>query len=1126
MNRMINGLMAVLAGCAAGAAELDLAGAWRLTDGERTVAAVVPGGVHDALLAAGEIPDPYFGANETNILWVARRDWTFAREFSVDAAFLAHRSIVLRLEDCDTFCTVAVNGATVGETGDRFRRYDFEVKPFLRAGVNRITGVFRSPVAEADARRAAAGRPYPMANVLWAKNQALIRKPACHAGWDWGPEIETMGFCGTVKLLAADRPRIDYVHTRQTFNDDLSHCTLDVFADLSDGTCVTNRLEIDDPPLWWPNGAGEQRFYAFTVDVNGEKVTKRVGLRKLEILNERTVSADGKDELSLVVRVNNRRLFMKGANWIPCDALERRQTPERYRALLQSARAANMNMIRVWGGGQYEKDVFYDTCDELGLLVWHDLMHACAVYPADAAFLRDIDAELAHQLRRLKDHACIALWCGDNECLGAINWFDEIRADADFYRAAWVARSQRQGELVARYDPARTYWPSSPCCGPGDFGDAWKDDSKGDMHQWDVWHENAPFEKYCDYRPRFCSEFGYQSFSSPAVAATFSDGPGPDFEWHQKNVGGNRRIRETMLRYFGRAKDFASELILSQFQQAMAIQTAVEAWRADMPRCMGTLYWQLNDNWPVASWSSLEYGGKWKPLHYAAKRFYAPVAVVVRPDGTITGLNDTPAAVDGVLTVERWAYDGTAPCARETRRVTLAPDAATRLGALSGAADAAAETFAVVELQTAAGTARAERHGASYRDVALADAQISVAADGLRRTVTLSADRPAFFVWAAVAGADGEFDDNCLTLLPGRPVTLRFSDAFDPARLRVISLVETLARPRVARVKLGDAVKDGRPAARWRGFNLLDLVSWEKDRAPAYREEDFRLLHDWGFNFVRLPTDYRWFADAAGLKAIDDALAFGRRYGIHVQLCLHRLPGYCSGGRLAGEKDLFTDEEPLREACVLWQTFAARYRGVPNEELSFNLFNEPLYMEEADYARVARALVAAIRAEDADRFVLADGLGYGRIAPMTLAGEKGLGFGWHCYDPFFVTHHRTPWNDPDSVKEMPRWPVDAKGPRAWLVDETFASKGWGAALAADVFVYAGEFGVWRKTPHDVALGLMEDQLRLWQEMNCGWALWGLYGGFGVMDSERDDVEYEDFRSHKLDRKLLDLLQRY
>ena len=1128
---------------AAQADTIDLAGDWQLADatGEHVLAAAVPGGVHDALLTAGVLPDPYFGANETNVLWVARRDWTFARDFTVDAHFLAHASIVLRLEDCDTFATIRVNGCTVGVTTDRFQRYDFDVKPFLREGVNRIEGAFRSPVAVADERRQAYGRAYPVVNVQWAKNQALIRKPACHAGWDWGPEIETIGFCGTVALIASDRPRIDYVYTAQTFNDDLTHCTLDVFADLSDGTTVTNRLEIDNPPLWWPNGAGEQKFYTFTVDVNGEPVTKRVGLRKLEVLNE-------KDEtgLSLVFKVNNRRLFMKGANWIPCDALERRQTPERYRNLLDSAARANMNMIRVWGGGQFEKDCFYDACDELGLLVWHDMMCACAAYPAEREFLDEIKGELAHQLRRLRDHASIALWCGDNECLGAINWYDETRADPDFYRNAWMARQKVQEAAARRYDPTRIYWPSSPCCGPGDFGDAWKDDSKGDMHQWDVWHENYPFERYYDYKPRFCSEFGYQSFPSPEVAATFSNGRGDDFEWHQKNDGGNARIRSTMLRYFGAAKDFGSELMLSQFQQAMAIKMAVEAWRSEMPRCMGTLYWQLNDNWPVASWSSIEYGGKWKPLHYAAQRIYAPLAVVGKPDGRIVAINDSPDDLTGELTVEYWSYDGKKPLNVETETVSIQANGATKIGnfatdpkVLRGG------SFIVLTLKAGGRVARNDCHFGPYRDQPLAKANVKAKVEGAR--VTLTTDRPAFFVWLAAPGC--EFSDNCLTLLPGRPVTVEkccqcgnvansnvandqlelgigTDNIGDKGKiLTVLSLSDLLAAPRLPRVKLADEIADGRPAVRWRGFNLLDLVTWyETETPPAFKEEDFAILEELGFNFVRLPVDYRWLE--TNVAAIDKAIDYGRQHKIHVQLCLHRVPGYCSGDPNKETPSLFEDPAALAEACAIWRNLAGRYKGVPNAELSFNLFNEPLYIKEKLYAPVVRALVDAIRAVDGTRFLVADGLGYGRIAPNTLSDIAGLGFGWHCYDPFFVTHHLTPWNDPASVKEPPRWPVDSTPTRKWLAKDIFFSKEWDATLGKDVFVSVGEFGVWRKTRHDIALGLIEDQLKLWQELNCGWALWGLYGGFGILDSERDDVDYEDFHGHKLDRQLLELLQRY
>ncbi|MCR5413552.1 MAG: glycoside hydrolase family 2 protein [Kiritimatiellae bacterium] len=770
-------------------AEIDLAGEWSLSGCGRTLAAKIPGGVHDALLEAGIIDDIYWGANETNQLWAARSDWKFWRRFTVPEDFLAKKDAILRLEDCDAFCTVRINGHVAGETTDRFQRYDFDVKPYLKAGENTIEGFFRSPVAVADERRRRIGRPYPISNPIWAKNQALVRKNACHAGWDWGPEVESIGFCGTVKLIASDRPRIDYIHTLQDFNGDLSHCTLRVIADLSDGSSVTNRLELENPPLWWPNGAGERKFFMLETDIAGEHVKKRIGLRKLEVLNERTKRADGKEELSLAFRVNNRRLFMKGANWIPCDALERRQTPEKYRDLLESAAEANMNMIRVWGGGQYEKDVFYDICDELGLLVWHDMMCSCAVYPAEEWFLDEIRRELSHQLRRLKDHASIAMWCGDNECLGAINWFDETKENKDFYREEWVKRSKMQAEAVAKHDPARTYWPSSPCCGPGDFGDGWKDDSKGDMHQWDVWHDNKPFEKYREYRPRFCSEFGFQSFPSPEVAKTFSDGPGDDFEWHQKNIGGNKRIRETFLRYFGQAKDFESELLLSQFQQGLAIKTAVEAWRSGMPRTMGTLYWQLNDIWPVASWSSLEYGGKWKPLHYMARRFYAPLAVVLKPDGSIVAVNDSPDRLTGELTVEYWAYDGVRPAFSERTRVTIEPDGVTAIGR----AEKRGNLFAVLTLHAGGGVARND--SAVYRQTAMAEPCIVAMMNG--GEVTLSTDRPAFFVWLNAEGVKGEFSDNAFTLLPGRPVTVEFggdAEAMEKS-LRIASLADTLARP-------------------------------------------------------------------------------------------------------------------------------------------------------------------------------------------------------------------------------------------------------------------------------------------------------------------------------------------
>ena len=620
------------------AATISLAGTWSAsTVGGKSCDCPyeVPGGIHSALLKAGLMEDSYFGRNELKTQWVGRQDWTVSRTFDLDAEFLAQKRIVLRLEDVDTFATIFVNGEKVGETANRFERYEFDVKPLLKAGRNEIKAVFASSEKRSEAE--AAKRPLPyFINCATVERIELIRKPQCHGGWDWGLTQMITGFCGTIELIGTDDAILEYATVDQEFNDDYSEAKVKVTvvtdtkgakasvmfnvetkeAD-ADGVA---EFTVKNPELWWPNGQGEQTMYPLQVVLGDQKIVKTVGLRKIEVINEKTVSKEGKDELSLTFAVNGKRIFAKGADWIPCDAFENRQTPAKYRDLVKSAADANMNMIRVWGGGQYEHEAFYNACDEYGILLWHDFMYSCAVYPGDEEFLGFVRREAVHQLQRLHDHASIAMWCGDNECLGAIKWFPAVATNEAPYRAQWLARVKLLDELVRTYDSGRTFWPSSPCCGPGDFGDGWKEDSKGDMHNWDVWHEGQDFEWYFNFHPRFCSEFGFQSFSSKEVALTFVNPEdlnptAPDFEWHQKNAGGNRRILETISRYFRFPKDIDGILYLSQLQQALAIGTGVQAWHSEMPRCMGTLFWQLNDNWPVASWSSIEYGGKWKALH-------------------------------------------------------------------------------------------------------------------------------------------------------------------------------------------------------------------------------------------------------------------------------------------------------------------------------------------------------------------------------------------------------------------------------------------------------------------------------------------------------------------------------
>ena len=803
---------------------LDLAGTWsvRQADGDQpAIPMQIPGDVHSALLAAKLIPDPYFGRNEDEVQWVGEKEWIVERTFDVPVELLAKKSICLRLEHVDTFCSISINGQAVGETGNRFRRYDFEVRPFLHPGNNTITALFHSAVKVSEEHARAQPFPLPIVDNSTVKSINLIRKPACNGGWDWGIALMVAGFAGKTELIGTDVARIDYVYcdqhhqpgrcdvtvTAEVTSPEGGEATLDVTlgeaqahvpVKLSPGknSIVCPKIAIDNPRLWWPNGAGEQTLYALEVKVGDASFSRKLGLRTIEVINKPDAGdTSSKPGMSMTFRVNGIDIYCKGADWIPCDAMTARQTPDRYRDLLGSAQAANMNMVRLWGGGQFEDDIFYQTCDEMGLMVWHDFMFSCALYPSDRAFLGEVQAELAHQLRRLRDYACIALWCGDNECIGALTWFEPSRKNRDLYLLNYDRLSRLLTETVQKYDPSRLFWPSSPCAGPGDFSDGWHDDNRGDMHYWTVWHENKNFSAFYNVKPRFCSEFGFQSFSSLDVAKTFCspdqlNPTAPDFEHHQKNTGGNSRIMETMSRYFRFPESFESTLYLSQVQQGIAIKTAVEAWRHLQPRCMGTLYWQLNDNWPVASWSSLEYGGKWKHLHYQAKRFYAPVAVMVVPADNdssnieVWAVNDRAATAKANAAVELWEYSG-----KKLDTLKLSGDIAPRSALLLGRLPVSKfgtgreldqrflEVVLTADVAGAEETVRNEWNFGAYKRCDLGDAAVDAipAVRNGRWTVTLTTDKPAFFVWVNASGIRGEFSDNSFTLFPGRPVTLTFT---------------------------------------------------------------------------------------------------------------------------------------------------------------------------------------------------------------------------------------------------------------------------------------------------------------------------------------------------------------
>ena len=805
---------------------MSLAGTWSVHEAGNNVQIPVPmevpGDVHSALYAAGRMVNPYFGQNELVTQDVGRKDWSVERSFSVPIPLLNSKSVILRLEDVDTFCTISINDQVVGTTDNRFRRWDFDVKKFLRPGDNRIVGVFKSAENESNARAKKYDHQFQISNVPWAKSIELIRKPQCHGGWDWGLAQMVTGFCGPVELIGVNDARIDYVYTDQKFNADLTHVDVTVTAEVTspaggETTFAVNlgskgderkialkpgvnrvslTIPVDGPRLWWPNGCGEQVLYPLDVRVGDETLSRKLGLRKIEVLN--TPDKDpktGKEGARMAFRVNNEEIFCKGANWIPCDAFENRQTPAKYRDLLQSAADANMNMLRLWGGGQFEHDAFYEICDELGLMIWHDMMFSCAIYPGDDAFLGSVKLELAHQLRRLRDHASIALWCGDNECVGALTWFGPSQKDRPYYLKALQARTKVEADAVAAYDPARTFWPSSPCGGPGDYSDGWHNDAKGDMHNWTVWHENKGFDNYYKYKPRFCSEFGYQSFSSPEVALTFCgldqlNPTAPDFEYHQKNGGGNRRMLETMSRYFRFPEGAEAMLYVSQVQQAMAIKTAVEGWRRLRPRCMGTLFWQLNDNWPVASWSSIEYGGKWKHLQYHAKRFFANLAIIAAPaDGDaskieVWALNDYGDELKAKASIQVRDFDGRVQKTIDLP-AKLAPRSATLLGTYAqdefGTEKERIGRFLELGIEAKVDgeyvTFRNDWMFNFYKTCPLGDADVRAKVEDHngRWTVTLSTDKPAFFTWVNATGIPGEFSDNSFTLYPERDTVLTFT---------------------------------------------------------------------------------------------------------------------------------------------------------------------------------------------------------------------------------------------------------------------------------------------------------------------------------------------------------------
>lgn len=638
-----------------------LNGTWQLSAGHRSLESVdmqIPGTVLSGLLAAGKIKDPFYRTNEDATRALFWKDYVFTRTFDVDEELLAQQHIVLVCEGLDTLAEISINGTFLAKTDNMHRTWKFQAKKLLHPGKNEIQIVFRSVLRFIEDYPYEAHKKINYIPCGSMKGNQLLRKAHSMFGWDWGPQTIDAGIFRDIYLQGYSHARIEDIRIHQQHAKNVSVQTSITLSESVPGQklcvelsedgadkplqtklCKTNAdgvaavdFVIENPKLWWPNDYGDQPLYIVRttlLDEDGtslESITRRIGLRTLTISQE-------KDEWGneFAFCVNGVKIFTRGGNYIPDDCLYTRITEKKLDYILESCRRAHFNCVRVWGGGYYPSDAFYDLCDEKGLIVWQDLMYACNVYDVTDAFAENCRQETYDNVRRLRHHASLGLWCGNNEIESAWDHWGDFQKETPYLRADYIRLFEEVlPKVVQEADGETFYWHSSPSSG-GCFDNP-DDANRGDTHYWDVWHGQKPFTDYRKYFFRFCSEFGFQSFPCAKTVNSFTLEDDRNIfsrvmESHQKNDAANGKMLYYLSENLRYPKDLTHLLYASQVLQGMAIKYGVDHWRRNRGRCMGTLYWQINDDWPAPSWSSIDYFGRWKALHYMAQKFYAPHAV-------------------------------------------------------------------------------------------------------------------------------------------------------------------------------------------------------------------------------------------------------------------------------------------------------------------------------------------------------------------------------------------------------------------------------------------------------------------------------------------------------------------
>lgn len=808
----------------------SLNGEWKLSGPKTNCTINLPGDVHSCLIKNTIIPDPYYGCNEKDLLWVGQSQWTFEREFEYKK--IKETKSILEITQADTCFTVYINGYIAGKGQNQFARHRFDITEYIQEGKNKIKFIFDS--AEKTGKEKYEQLPYPVPFAEYencSPYRNMIRKAQCHGGWDWGPNIMPVGIYDDILIETVsdglfDSVRINYEKNKnlwtayifidytsyikgvKTFSavlsgKDIETKKIDKTVNLEYGqNTIAAVITVNNPTPWKTSGELKQEnlteniLYNLIITENdsacGEKsIEKKIGFSTLKVVSEKDNSM-GKPGRSLYFENNGHKIFSKGENWIPVDVIPSRCTKERYEYLLKSAFDANLNTIRVWGGGMYENDYFYELCDKYGIIIWQDCMFACSLYPTTPDFLAEVEDELEYQIPRLQSHPCIGIWCGNNENYGTINWFPEIKDQRDRYLVDYDRLNHSTvGYEVKKLDPARQFWPSSPCAGPDDFADNWHSDSMGDMHFWSVWHEKKSFDAYLSINPRFVSEFGYESFPSLKTIMEFAEEKDFNFtskvmEYHQRSGNGNSIILEMFSRYFRFPNGFENMIYLSQVQQALAIKTAVEYWKSLSPHCMGTIIWQINDVWPCPSWSSIEYNGKWKLLHYEIQKFFSDVSLsAFNKDGLskIVAANHTFEKIHGEYEVHFIGFDGMEYKKSIKKKVSLKPEENTVL--FEQAYDPKSENnnqyFIYVTMNADSDTGlHYDCDNTLFLDVYkhcnIQKSQIELIINEKKDffEIQLTSNLPSFFVALDTLKIDGRFSTNNITLLPGKTKTIIF----------------------------------------------------------------------------------------------------------------------------------------------------------------------------------------------------------------------------------------------------------------------------------------------------------------------------------------------------------------